>query len=85
MDQFEFVHNENVKRYRNLLETSVDETERRTILELLAKEQAKQTLQASEPNFEVSGLHPERICRLALGLCVIEWAPLRSIQTSSGR
>jgi hypothetical protein len=52
MDQFEFVHNQNVKRYRNLLETSVDETERRTIQELLAKEQAKQTSQELAPKLK---------------------------------
>jgi hypothetical protein len=42
MDQFEFVYGQNIKRYRNLLETSVDETERRTIQRLLTKEEAKQ-------------------------------------------
>ena len=47
MDQFEFVHGQDIKRYRNLLETSIDETERRTIQKLLAEEEAKQALQAS--------------------------------------
>jgi hypothetical protein len=42
MDQFEFVYSPNIKRYQNLLETSVDETERRTIQRLLAEEEAKQ-------------------------------------------
>jgi hypothetical protein len=42
MDQFEFVYGQNIKRYRNLLETSVDETERRTIQRLLTEEEAKQ-------------------------------------------
>jgi hypothetical protein len=42
MDQVEFVHSPNIKRYQNLLETSVDETERRTISQLLAEEKAKQ-------------------------------------------
>jgi hypothetical protein len=42
MDQFEFVYSPNIKRYQNLLETSVDETERRTIQRLLTEEEAKQ-------------------------------------------
>jgi hypothetical protein len=42
MDQFEFVYSPNIKRYRNLLETSVDETERRIIQKLLTEEEAKQ-------------------------------------------
>jgi hypothetical protein len=42
MDQVEFVHSPNIKRYQNLLETSVDETERRTIQKLLTEEEAKQ-------------------------------------------
>ena len=42
MDQFEFVFSPNIKRYQNLLETSVDETERRTIQKLLTEEEAKQ-------------------------------------------
>jgi hypothetical protein len=37
----------NVKRFRNLLESSVDETERRTLQKLLAKEEAAQTLHRS--------------------------------------
>jgi hypothetical protein len=39
----------NIKRFQNLLETSVDETERQTIRRLLAEEKAKVALQASEP------------------------------------
>ena len=42
MDQFEFVYSPNIKRYQNLLETSVDETERRIIQKLLTEEEAKQ-------------------------------------------
>ena len=42
MDQFEFVYSPNIKRYRDLLETSVDETERRIIQKLLTEEEAKQ-------------------------------------------
>lgn len=46
MDQF--VLSQNIKRYRNLLETSVDEAERRQIQKRLAEEQAKQALPRSE-------------------------------------
>jgi hypothetical protein len=42
MDQFELVYSPNIKRYQNLLETSIDETERRTIQKLLTEEEAKQ-------------------------------------------
>jgi hypothetical protein len=52
MDQFEFVHSQNIKRYQNLLETSVDEAERQTIQKLLAKEETKQAFQASLPKLE---------------------------------
>ena len=37
-----FIRLENVKRYRRLLKTVSDETERAAIFELLAKEQQKQ-------------------------------------------
>jgi uncharacterized protein YqeY len=43
MDQF--VLAQNIKRYRNLLETSVNETERQTIQNLLDEEEATQALQ----------------------------------------
>jgi hypothetical protein len=52
MDQFEFVHSQNITRYQNLLETSVDEAERQTIQKLLAKEETKQAFQASVPKLE---------------------------------
>jgi len=52
MDQFEFVHSQNIKRYQNLLETSVDEVERQTIQKLLAKKETKQAFQASLPKLE---------------------------------
>lgn len=41
-----------IKRFQNLLETSVDETERQTIQRLLEEEKAKEALQASEPKKE---------------------------------
>jgi hypothetical protein len=43
---FSYVRDLNIKRYRNLLETSVDETERQTIQKLLAEEQTKRPSQA---------------------------------------
>ena len=43
-----YVTDLNIKRYRNLLETSVDATEQQTIHTLLAEEKAKAALQASE-------------------------------------
>jgi hypothetical protein len=45
MDQF--VLAQNIMRYRNLLETSVNETERQTLQVLLAEEEAAQTLHRS--------------------------------------
>jgi hypothetical protein len=43
MNDFVYATDLNIKRFRNLLETSVDETERRTLQKLLAKEEAAQT------------------------------------------
>ena len=47
MNDFVYATDSNIKRFRNLLETSVDETERRTLQKLLAKEEAAQTLHRS--------------------------------------
>jgi hypothetical protein len=55
MDQVEFVHSPNIKRYQNLLETSVDETERRTISQLLAEEKAKQDNPRAPPQRRSGG------------------------------
>jgi hypothetical protein len=55
MDQFEFVHSQNIKQYRNLLETSVDEAERQTIQKLLVKEETKQALQGISTKVGVGG------------------------------
>jgi hypothetical protein len=52
MNYFPYVRDMNIKRFRNLLETSVDETERRTIERLLTEEKAKAALQASVPKKE---------------------------------
>jgi hypothetical protein len=41
MSDFFYATDSNIKRFRNLLETSVDETERRTIQRLLTEEVAK--------------------------------------------
>jgi hypothetical protein len=48
MNDFSHAINTNIKRFRNLLETSVDETERQTIRRLLTEENAKAALQGSE-------------------------------------
>ena len=40
----------NIKRFQNLLETSVDETERQMIQSLLPKKRPRPALQASEPD-----------------------------------
>jgi hypothetical protein len=47
MNHFFYATDSNIKRFRNLLETSVDETERRTLQVLLAEEEAAQTLHRS--------------------------------------
>lgn len=47
-----FSYDIDIKRFQNLLETSVDDTERRKIQRLLTEEKAKAALQASEPKKE---------------------------------
>jgi hypothetical protein len=49
MHEFSYAIAANIKRLQNLLETSLDDTERKTIQRLLAEEKAKAALQASEP------------------------------------
>ena len=49
MNPFSYSINLNIKRFQDLLETSVDEAERRTIRQLLSEEKTKATLQAPEP------------------------------------
>lgn len=46
----EFSYAIDIKRFQNLLHTSADDSERRTIERLLAEEKAKAESQASEPN-----------------------------------
>ena len=45
-----FAMDANIRRFQNLLETSVDETERQTLQKLLVEEKAKSQTQASEPD-----------------------------------
>jgi hypothetical protein len=52
MNYFSYAINTNIKRFQHLLETSVDETERRTIQRLLAEEETKGALQVSKPKKE---------------------------------
>jgi hypothetical protein len=47
-----FSYSIDIKRFQNLLETSVDETERRMIEKLLAEQKARADLRASEPKKE---------------------------------
>ena len=48
MNDFSSTIDLNIRRFRNLLRTSVDETERQTIQRLLSEEEAKAASQASE-------------------------------------
>ena len=48
MTDFSYATDSNIKRFQNLLETSVDATERQVLQRLLVEEKAKAVLQASE-------------------------------------
>ena len=48
MTDFSYAIDSNIKRFQNLLDTSVDATERQMLERLLAEERAKAELQASE-------------------------------------
>ena len=48
MNDFSYSIDINIRRFQNLLRTSVDDTERQTIQRLLSEEEAKATLQAAE-------------------------------------
>jgi hypothetical protein len=50
MNGSNYVVNSNIRRFQNLLETSVDDTERQTIEKLLIEEKAKAASRASEPS-----------------------------------
>jgi hypothetical protein len=52
MNHFSYAIDANIKRFQNLLETSVDGTERRMIQGLLADEKTKAALETSEPKKE---------------------------------
>jgi hypothetical protein len=54
-----FVIAQNILRYRNLLQTLVDETERQTIQNLLDEEEAKQALHALAPSWGGETSHRE--------------------------
>lgn len=57
-----FVHRENIRHFRSLLETTTDENKRRTILKLLAEEEAKEanaTPAHASPNEGVPHLNLE--------------------------
>ncbi len=47
MNVFTYASDMNIRRFENLLETAVDETERQIIQSLLAEEKAKAELQAA--------------------------------------
>jgi len=49
MDHASYATDLNIKRFQNLLDTSLNETERRTIQSLLTEEKARAALQASGP------------------------------------
>ena len=49
MTDFSYATDANIKRFQNLLETSVDATERKILQRLLEEEKAKAVLQAPEP------------------------------------
>jgi hypothetical protein len=49
MTDFSYATDANIKRFQNLLETSVDATERQILQRLLEEEKAKAVLQAPEP------------------------------------
>jgi len=48
MTDFSYATNLNIKRFQNLLDTSIDATERQVLQRLLAEETAKAALHASE-------------------------------------
>jgi len=56
MIDFCYTTNINIKRFQNLLETSLDKSERQTIQKLLTEEKAKAALQALEPKKESKNL-----------------------------
>jgi hypothetical protein len=51
-----FVHNENLKLYRKLLAETTDEQKRRTLLKLLADEEAKDAQPAEKDGAEARWL-----------------------------
>jgi hypothetical protein len=51
MEQFEFVNKLNIQRFQNLLETSLNDSERQ-IIQKLTIEEAKQGVSGSKPKSE---------------------------------
>ena len=56
MSDFSYATNCNIKRFQNLLDTSVDASERRVLQRLLAEEKAKANLPESEPKVRPTSL-----------------------------
>jgi hypothetical protein len=52
MDDVSHAINNNIKRFQNLLETSVEDSERQTIQKLLTDEKIKTGLPVSEPKMK---------------------------------
>jgi hypothetical protein len=52
MEQFEFVNKLNIQRFQNLLETSLNDSERQIIQKLMMEEKAKQRVSGSKPTSE---------------------------------
>lgn len=44
-----YIHNENIRHYRKLLEEETDEEKRSTIRKLLAEEEARETRRTGKP------------------------------------
>jgi hypothetical protein len=68
MNDFSYVRDLNIKRYRKLLETPLDETVRQTIQKLLAEEQTKRPSQvANELDHWLDGSAPADVPHYACG------------------
>jgi hypothetical protein len=52
LDQFEFVNKLNIQRFQNLLETSLNDSERQIVQKLMMEEKAKQRVSGSIPKSE---------------------------------
>jgi hypothetical protein len=52
LEQFEFANKLNVERFQGLLKTSLNDSKRRTIQQLLIQEKSRWVLSASKPKLE---------------------------------